>query len=299
MPCSKKVFRLKEKQMKKFNSIKVIVIAVSFLLIARSQSQGQTMFATSADSIQIAYEVRGNGTPALVFVHGWSCDRTYWKGQIESLSRSSKVVTIDLAGHGESGLNRRAWTIEAFGADVATVVKKLNLQRVILVGHSMGSNVIAEASRQLQGRVAGLVLVDQYKNLEAGLTKEEVEAFAARFRTNFTDSVAAFVRRMFVSTSDSVLIEKIATDMSSAPPVIALDALVYTLHYSRQMPQTLKELKLPVIAINDNRRPTDRASMERYGVEVMVMPGVGHFLMMENPEGFNKLLKTAVSKFVQ
>ena len=147
----------------------------------------------------------------------------------------------------------------------------------------MGSNVIAEASRQRPGRLAGLLLVDQYKSLEAGLTNEAVEAFAARLRTNFRDSVAAFVRRMFVSTSDSILIERVATDMSSAPPVIALDALVYTLNYSRQMPQTLKELKLPVIAINDNRRPTDLASMERYGVQVMIMPGVGHFLMMENP----------------
>ena len=285
--------------MKKLNSIKAIMIAVSFFLIAQSQSRGQTKFATSADSIQIAYEVHGNGTPALVFVHGWSCDRSYWKGQIDPLSRSSKVIAIDLAGHGESGLNRKAWTIEAFGADVAAVVKKLNLQRVILVGHSMGSNVIAEAARQLQGRVAGLILVDQYKNLEAGLTNEEVEAFAARLRTNFADSVAAFVRRMFVSTSDSVLIERVATDMSSAPPAIALDALVYTLNYSRRMPQTLKELKLPVIAINDTRRPTDLASMKRHGVEVLIMPGVGHFLMMEKPKDFNLLIKTAISKIVQ
>ena len=215
------------------------------------------------------------------------------------MSRSSKVVNIDLAGHGESGLNRKSWTIEAFGADVAAVVKKLNLQRVILVGHSMGSNVIAEAARQLQGRVAGLVLVDQYKDLEAGLTKEEVEVFAAPFRTNFTDSVAAFVRRLFVSTSDSALIERVATDMSSAPPAIALDALVYTLNYSRQMPHTLKELKLPVIAINDTRRPTDSASMKRHGVEVLIMPGVGHFLMMEKPKDFNLLLKTAISNLGQ
>lgn len=285
--------------MKRFHSIKAIGIAISFFLIAQSQSRGQTMFATSADSIQIAYEVLGTGTPALVFVHGWSCDRSYWRGQVEPLSRTSKVVAIDLAGHGESGLGRKAWTIEAFGTDVAVVAKKLDLQRIILIGHSMGSNVIAEAARQLPGRVTGLILVDQYKNLEAGLTKEEVEAFAARLRTNFADSVAAFVRRMFVSTSDSILIERVAADMSSAPPAIALDALVYTLNYSRQMPQTLNELKLPVIAINDTRRPTDVASMKRYGVEVMIMPGVGHFLMMENPDGFNLLLKTAISKFVQ
>ena len=240
-----------------------------------------------------------NGSPALIFVHGWLCDRSYWKGQIEPFSRDFKVVAVDLAGHGESGLSRRSWTIEAFGADVAAVVKKLNLQRVILIGHSMGSNVIAEAARQMPGRVAGLVLVGQYKDLGPGLTQEEVQAFAAQLRTNFADSVAAFVRRIFISTSDSALVERVAADMSSAPAAIALDALVFTLNYSRQMPHTLEELKLPVIAINDTRGPTDVASLERYGVQAMIMPGVGHFMMMENPEEFILLLKTAISKFVQ
>lgn len=274
------------------------MIAVSFCIIYPSQTFGQTLFVTSPDSIQIAYEVHGNGSLALVFVHGWSCDRSYWKGQIEPFSRDFKVVAVDLAGHGESGLNRGAWTIEAFGADVAAVVKKLKLQRIILIGHSMGSNVIAEAARHLSGRVAGLVLVDQYKNLGPGLTQEEVQTFAAQLRTNFADSVASFVRRMFISTSDSALVERVAADMASAPAAIALDALVFTLNYSRQMPHTLEELKLPVIAINDTRRPTDVASLERYGVQAMIMPGVGHFLMMEKPEDFNLLLKTAISKFV-
>ena len=240
-----------------------------------------------------------NGSPALIFVHGWLCDRSYWKGQIEPFSRDFKVVAVDLAGHGESGLIRRSWTIEAFGADVAAVVKKLNLQRVILIGHSMGSNVIAEAARQMPGRVAGLVLVGQNKDLGPGLTQEEVQAFAAQLRTNFADSVAAFVRRIFISTSDSALVERVAADMSSAPAAIALDALVFTLNYSRQMPHTLEELKLPVIAIKDTRGPTDVASLERYGVQAMIMPGVGHFMMMENPEEFNLRLKTAISKFVQ
>lgn len=285
--------------MKPFNLINTMVLAASFSVITQSQSYGQTLFVTSPDSIQIAYEVHGKGIPALVFIHGWSCDRSYWNGQLESFSRNFKVVAIDLAGHGESGLGRKAWTIEAFGADVAAVVKKLGLQGVILIGHSMGSDVIAEAARQMPGRVAGLVLVDQYKNLGPGLTQEEVLAFAGRLRTNFADSVTSFVRRMFISTSDSALVERVAADMSSAPTAIALDALVFTLNYSRQMPHTLEELKLPVIAINDARRPTDVASLQRYGVQAMIMPGVGHFLMMENPEGFNLLLKTAISKFVQ
>jgi len=254
---------------------------------------------TSPDGIRIAYEARGEGTPALVFVHGWSCDRSYWKGQLEPFSRQFRVVAVDLAGHGESGLGREAWTMEAFGGDVAAVVEKLGLRRVILIGHSMGGDVIVEAARRLPGRVAGLVWVDAYKQLGAGRPPEQVQAFVARLRADFTDSTRAFVRGMFLPSSDRALVERVAADMSSAPSEVALGAVENAMNYSREMPRTLAELKLPGVAINPDNAPTDVASMERYGVEVIVMPGVGHFLMMEDPERFNRLLATAVGKLAR
>jgi DNA-binding transcriptional LysR family regulator len=59
-----------------------------------------TLKVASADGVPIAYEVHGQGSPALVLVHGWSCDRSYWQGQVEPLSRHYQVITLDLAGHG-------------------------------------------------------------------------------------------------------------------------------------------------------------------------------------------------------
>lgn len=255
--------------------------------------------ATSPDGIRIAYEVRGEGTPALVFVHGWSCDRSYWKGQLEPLSRRYRVVAVDLAGHGESGLGRDAWSIEAFGGDVAAVVEKLGLQRVVLIGHSMGGDVIAEAARRLPGRVAGLIWVETYKQLRTPRTPEQVDALVASFRADFPEKTRAFVRGMFVPSSDRALVERVAGDMSSAPPAVALGALQSAMSYSREMPRALDELKLPVIAINADNAPTDTTSMREHGVEVIVMPGVGHFLMMEDPERFNGLLVTAIGKLAR
>ena len=274
----------------------VNVVASLFVI---DQLDGQTEFVNSPDSIRIAYEVHGEGKTALIFVHGWSCDRTYWEKQVASFSKDFKVVSIDLAGHGESGLGRKSWTIEAFGGDVATVVKKLGLKRVILIGHSMGGDVIAEAARQLPGVVAGLIMIDTYKKLGAGRTPEQVKAFVDKLRTDFKDSTSALVRSMFVPTSDTSLVNWVAADMSSAPPAIALDALDHAFSYSRQMPHTLEEIKLPVIALNSDNSPTDVESMEHYGVQVMVMKGVGHFLMMEDPDRFNHLLKTAIDKLNQ
>jgi pimeloyl-ACP methyl ester carboxylesterase len=273
-----------------------LVVGARSEVAGAQDARPTTGVVAAPDGVPIAYEVLGEGEPALVLVHGWSCDRSYWRGQLEPLSRLFRVVAVDLAGHGESGLGREAWTIDAFGADVAAVVEKLGLRRVILVGHSMGGDVIAEAARLLPGRVAGLIWVDTYRQLRTPRTAEQVAAFMAPLRADFPTNTSALVRNMFLPGSDSALVERVAADMSSAPPAVALGALESALSYSRQMPRSLRELKLPVIAINPDNSPTDEASMKRYGVDVIYMSGVGHFMQLEDPERFNGLLLTAIGR---
>lgn len=273
-------------------------LAATVLLtaVAAAESGNKVYWARSTDGVRIAYEVRGKRSLALVFVHGWSCNRSFWAGQMEPFSRQFKVVAVDLAGHGDSGRNREKWTIQSYGDDVAAVVKKLDLKRVILIGHSMGGDVIPEAALRLPGRVVGLIWLDTYKKLGAGRSPEEVQAFVAKFRPNFSGATRDFVRSMFVSTSDPALVERVALVMSSAPPSIALPSLDSAFSYSREMPQTLERLHLPVIAINPENAPTDVASLDHYGVQVIFMPGVGHFLMMEDPKRFNGFLSEAIGR---
>jgi pimeloyl-ACP methyl ester carboxylesterase len=274
-----------------------VVLTAATLFTGGARNKAEVV--TSADGIRIAYEAYGEGTPALVFVHGWSCNRTYWEGQLQPFSRQFKVVAVDLAGHGESGLGREAWTMGAFGGDVAAVVKKLRLDRVILIGHSMGGDVIVEAAHRLPRRVAGLVWVDTYKQLGTPCPPEQLQALVAPFRANFVEATRAFVRDMFPPSSDRLLVERVTAHMSSAPPGVALGVMESAMSFDREIPRALQELKLPVVAINPDYRPTDIPSMEHYGVEVVIMSGVGHFLMMEDPERFNALLRRVIDKFVR
>ncbi len=282
----------------------VLAAVTLFTGIGRESADAQsvrkmTEVVTSADGLRIAYEASGAGTPALVFVHGWSCDRRYWDGQLQPFSRQFMVVAIDLAGHGESGLGRETQTMGAFGGDVAAVVQKLGLERVVLIGHSMGGDVIVEAARRLPGRVAGLVWVDTYSQLGTPRTPEQIQALSAPFRATFVETTRAFVRGMFPPGADQSLVERVAADMSAAPPAAAIGALESAISFDREIPRALQELKLPVVAINPDYRLTDSASMQRYGVEVVIMSGVGHFLMMEAPERFNRLLRTAIETIVR
>jgi pimeloyl-ACP methyl ester carboxylesterase len=251
--------------------------------------------ATSADGVSIAYETLGAGTPALVFVHGWSCDRSYWEGQLEPFSRDFLVVALDLAGHGESGMDREEWTIRSYGADVATVVEVLELDRVILIGHSMGGDVVVDAARLLPGRVVGMVWVDTYSQLGRVRTPDQVEAFLAPLRADFADGTYTFVRRnLFPPTADPALVERVASDMASAPQEIALASLESSITNDRVVPGALEELDVPVVSLNPARSNPDVASLERHGVEVILVPDVGHFMMMEDPAAFNAILRGVV-----
>jgi pimeloyl-ACP methyl ester carboxylesterase len=250
----------------------------------------------SADGLPVRYEVRGDGAPALVFVHGWSCDRRYWDGQIDHFADRHRVVAVDLAGHGESGVGRPVWTMPSFGEDVVAVVEQLGLRDLVMVGHSMGGDVIAEAAVRLPGRVRGLVWVDVYRSLGRFASAEDVAAFMAPFRTDFVPTTRAFVRRMFGPGCAPDLVEWVANDMAAAPPAVALDAMKHALSNEGDVIAAIRKAAVPVVAINSDSKPIDAASLERHGVTAVSMSG-GHFLMLEDPDSFNRLLADTIEEF--
>jgi pimeloyl-ACP methyl ester carboxylesterase len=173
---------------------------------------------TSADGVPIRYDDYGEGSPALVLVHGWSCDRSYWSEQVSALSVRHRVITVDLGGHGESGLGRENWTIAAFGADVAAVVESLDLDSVVLVGHSMGGDVIFQAARLLPDKVEALIMLDTYKQLGVWNSDSEIDGIVSEFKTDFAGVTERHVRGYFPTHADQSLVDRVATDMAAAPP---------------------------------------------------------------------------------
>lgn len=135
-----------------------------------------------------------------------------------------------------------------------------------------------------------------YRELGTPRTREQLEAVVAPLRADFVPATRALVRGMFPPDAVPELVERVALDMSSAPPEVALDAAEHALSFDRVMPGLLEELDLPLVAINPDHSSNDVESLNRYGAEVRLMPGVGHFLMMEDPEGFNALLRTAIER---
>jgi pimeloyl-ACP methyl ester carboxylesterase len=254
-------------------------------------------YAVSADGLPIYYDVQGEGSPELVFVHGWCCDRSYWQEQTSYFASEYTVVSLDLGGHGDSGLDRDAWTMAAFGQDVVAVVEKLDLRQVVLIGQSMGGTVVVEAAQQISGRVKGIIGVDTFKSLGQVRTREDVDAENEPFRRDFAQATDDFVHSaMFVPTSDAALVDRIAKDMAAAPPRIGLDAGERLDSHDAALQAGLQKLQVPVMLINSDFQATNKAAAELYGITLDLMSGTGHFVMLEDPETFNRLLKNDLQR---
>jgi pimeloyl-ACP methyl ester carboxylesterase len=298
---------IKEKHMKSslaYRILAALTLLLTLTLLSACEKEADTAApdaltvvvdsVASADSVMIYYDTRGAGDKTLVFVHCWSCDRSYWSNQVDVFAENYRVVTIDLGGHGQSGLEREAWTMEAFGADVAAVMQKLDLSNTVIIGHSMGGPVAMEAARLLPDRVVGLVGVDNFQNLAAQLTPEQVQAFMDQVTPDFVAATDQFVRSMFPAEADTALVEQIVADMTSAPPEVGLSSLENVLGYDYL--ESISRVRLPIRTISSDRYPTEVSGNRAAAVsfELSLMPGSGHFPHLENPEVFNQLLTVSL-----
>lgn len=251
-----------------------------------------TTASLAPDHATIRYRVYGQGQPAIVLVHGWSCDSGYWDSQLDALAVAHTVVTLDLAGHGKSTTGgRKDWSMENFGADVAAVVQAVGAQHAVLVGHSMGGPVVLEAARRLPGRVLGIVGVDTFGDIAHPYPKEMTAPILKAMRRDFAKATADFAdKSFFTEHTDPVVRQWIVKDMASAPPKVAIPALEHLL--ALDYGPVLADLDVPIVAINAADSPTDEAAIRRLEPRFRVVPmdGVGHFLMMEKPALFNAML---------
>jgi pimeloyl-ACP methyl ester carboxylesterase len=250
--------------------------------------------AESADGVAIRYAAYGDGDTGVVLIHGWSCDRGHWDAQVGALEDDLTVVVVDLAGHGHSGAERDDWSMNAFGEDVRAVVEQLGMNRVVLVGHSMGGPVALEAAGIMPERVVGIVGVDTFHDLDAKPDEAEWQALMEAWEADFPGSCDLFVRSMFLPTSDPELVEDVIADLCDADPSVAVELMRRFPDYDQA--EAARRLNVPVRSINAALWPTDvEGNREIADYDAVIVEDVGHFLMMERPDEFNAHLEEVVA----
>ena len=260
-------------------------------------AEGAPRIAIAPDGVHVQYHVYGTGEPTLVFIHGWSEDSNYWRGQVPVFKQRHTVVTVDLAGHGGTDGSRTEWTIPHFGQDVATAMAAVPSQQIILVGHGMGGPVALEAARKLGKRVVGIIGVETFNSVGAPVpSKAQVDGLIKPFEADFIGSTRELVtEHLFVAGGNRDLANKVAYDISLSPQRTAIPALRALLEYDFTGP--LKEIAVPIVAIDsDLGEPVNEARIRKVlpKFHAVTIKGVGHFLMMEDPARFNTALEAEI-----
>lgn len=279
-------------------------LVLLFLILTACPARAEwPHMVSSRDGTPISYEVHGQGEPALVFIHGWSCDGRYWRDQVAHFSKKHRVVVVDLAGHGHSGMSRKRYTMKAFGEDVRAVTEATGSRRVLLIGHSMGGSVIAEAARLMPERVIGLIGVDTLDNIEYPLTGQELTGMITPLEEDFRSGSRNFVKNMISLDTDPAIREWILADISAAPAAVAVSAMreMMSQYISGEAARIFEEIKVPVVSVNGDLWPVDYEANRRHmlSFDAIVLKGADHFLMLDRSREFNRALERAIDTLLE
>jgi pimeloyl-ACP methyl ester carboxylesterase len=120
-----------------------------------------TNHALASDGSRIAWTSSGQGAPAILLTDGIGCAGYIWRKLAPDLARTRRVLHWNYRGHGLSDPPRDLGdaTVAACVDDLLAVLDAAGEERIVLVGHSMGVQIVLEAHRRAPGRVAGLVLI--------------------------------------------------------------------------------------------------------------------------------------------
>ena len=254
--------------------------------------------------VKINHKTYGEGDHTLLFVHGWCINQSYWSHQVEALSKQYKIVTVDLPGFGSSGKNRKKWTIENYGKDIDAVINQLALKNVILIGHSMGGDIILETALRNK-EVIALIGVDNFKEVGEAYNDEmiaEVEGFLKLLKNNFVEVSSAYVAGgLFPPDADSLTKQRVIQDFTNSDSVIAVLALESLFQYTSKEFEQLTDLQQKLYLINSDTSPTSKTGLDSTDVnyEIIDIHGTGHYPMIEKPQEFTRLLTETIAKIVE
>jgi pimeloyl-ACP methyl ester carboxylesterase len=267
------------------------------VLVAATSARGRELQSRFADfeGTRVHYQISGKGDQALVFVHGWTCNADFWRGQTSAFP-NLRVIAIDLPGHGRSDKPHTDYTMTYFARSIEAVMRDAGVKRAVLVGHSMGTPVVRQFYRLYPDKTLGLVIVDGALRLL--MPPAQMQAFAAQLQASYKTASAQMVEGMLTPVKDQSLKSEIRAAMLSTPDYVAISAMN---GMADQKVYEQDPIKIPVLAIMA-KSPFWTADTETFmrslapDLEFHMWEGVSHFLMLERPQEFDRTLQDFLAK---
>ena len=233
-------------------------------------------------------------TLPVLFLHSLAGNGGQWALQLDHVRRHRRAVALDFRGHGESDPAEDGdYSVAGLAGDVAAVADQLGLRRFLLAGHSLGSAVAIEYAGRHPERVAGLLLVDP--NGDASRVPEaEFAPFLEALRSNPLAELESYFRQLVVG-GDPDAAGWVLEDLRLTHEDAVVKAVEGSLRY--QPLAALERYQGPKLSIvsDMNRLPYSLHNLLP-DLPVSLMTGTGHWVMMDRPEVFNRLLDRFVEE---
>jgi sigma-B regulation protein RsbQ len=270
-----------------------------FCALAMSAALLAPLSAASVDGLEIHSSSSGSGKGALVFVHGWTCDSSSWAAQVPAFAKKYRVITLDLPGHGRSDSPTDGrFSMDLFARAVEAVRAEAKVEKIVLVGHSMGAPVIRQYARLYPQQVAALVAVDGPLDMRqfGGGRRGQPQGPPPMTGPEGLATREKMIRSMFTPQTPEPLQKQILTMMLKAPEATAAGAMAAVFDTSIRKDDVMPMPALAVYAGTAQLPNVDEARKALPKLEASQIAGTGHFLMMEKPAEFNQLLTAFLDK---
>jgi pimeloyl-ACP methyl ester carboxylesterase len=248
-------------------------------------------------TVSLSYD-DNNGTdePAFVFIHGWTCNRSFFAPQYDYFGQSHRAVAVDLRGHGDSPAAPDGdYSIDAFAGDVAELIDTLALGPAVVVGHSLGGVITCALAAARPDLVRCAVMVDPAPFVAPAAIKDALDSlFGAIGGPDGLATRTALVEGMFMPSDDPERKAVIARVMEVTPHDIAAPAITSLLTFDG--PAALAAVQCPIATINSDGPVNDVLEMKRLNPRFMASQtlGAGHFNQLEVPEQVNAMIEQFV-----
>ncbi|MEN2738392.1 alpha/beta hydrolase [Microbacterium sp. X-17] len=235
-----------------------------------------------SDGTTIAYDDSGTGDRAVLLAHGLGCDRSTMAAQVAALEPDFRVINVDLRGHGESDKPVQGYHPDVFAHDLAEVSRLLDLDKPVLVGHSLGGVSGLRLTHLYPGLLSGLVAMDSawaVSDAVAEFARPMLAGYEAMPEDEYLDELRVFLRSAFFLPSDEGgTREKIVASMSSAPRYMFLSCWYETV-VNTDTVGPLRELDIPTLFIAAQTPNADLDVVRRESSVVIAQTvGSGHFI---------------------
>ena len=249
--------------------------------------------------IKLAYDDQGAGKPAFVFMHGWTCNRSFFAPQAAHFARRHRVVSVDLRGHGESDKPEGPYPITAYADDIAHIIESLELGKVVAVGHSMGGSAALQLAAAYPDRVAAIVMVDPGSFVFPPEVRSRLEGMVAAIEAgNQEPRRQGIAASMFLPTSDRKLVEDVTAVMLAGPSHVAASAMRGVLEFDGKA--AAEHCKVPALHLANalHRNPPHLMSQWLPHVVNGWTVGAGHFSQLEVPDQVNAMIEGFLRHYV-